>query len=55
MVGRALTSLLWGLVADRWGRRPVIIFGTAAVLVELEFQFYSVFLLDKNYSYSDIL
>nr|GMC90227.1 protein ZINC INDUCED FACILITATOR-LIKE 1-like isoform X1 [Ipomoea batatas] len=55
MVGRALTSLLWGVVADRWGRRPVVLFGTAAVLVELGFQFCSVFLLDKNYSYSDNL
>ncbi|XP_031126663.1 protein ZINC INDUCED FACILITATOR-LIKE 1-like [Ipomoea triloba] len=33
MVGRALTSLLWGVVADRWGRRPVVIFGTAAVAI----------------------
>ncbi|KAG5549453.1 hypothetical protein RHGRI_014708 [Rhododendron griersonianum] len=33
MLGRALTSVLWGLVADRYGRKPVIIIGTSAVLV----------------------
>ncbi|KAK1575380.1 hypothetical protein Q3G72_004923 [Acer saccharum] len=33
MLGRALTSVLWGIVADRYGRKPVIIIGTAAVVV----------------------
>lgn len=33
MFGRALTSVLWGMVADRYGRKPVIIFGTVTVLV----------------------
>ncbi|CAH9086942.1 unnamed protein product, partial [Cuscuta europaea] len=28
MLGRASTSLLWGLIADRYGRKPVIIFST---------------------------
>lgn len=33
MLGRALTSVPWGMVADRYGRKPVIIIGTVAVLV----------------------
>ncbi|XP_010492150.1 PREDICTED: protein ZINC INDUCED FACILITATOR-LIKE 1-like [Camelina sativa] len=33
MVGRALTSVIWGLVADRYGRKPVILIGTASVVV----------------------
>lgn len=33
MLGRALTSVFWGVIADRYGRKPVIILGTSAVLV----------------------
>lgn len=33
MLGRALTSVAWGMVADRYGRKPVIMIGTIAVLV----------------------
>jgi len=33
MLGRALTSVFWGIVADRYGRKPVIVIGIAAVLV----------------------
>lgn len=33
MFGRALTSLLWGMIADRIGRKPVVIMGTISVLV----------------------
>ncbi|KAH9686629.1 protein zinc induced facilitator-like 1 [Citrus sinensis] len=33
MFGRALTSVFWGLVADRYGRKPVIIMGTASVVI----------------------
>lgn len=33
MFGRALTSVLWGMLADRYGRKPVIIFGAVSVLV----------------------
>ncbi|KAL2465852.1 Protein ZINC INDUCED FACILITATOR-LIKE 1 [Abeliophyllum distichum] len=33
MLGRALTSLLWGLVADKYGRKPVIIIGTVTVVI----------------------
>jgi len=31
MLGRALTSVLWGMVSDRYGRKPVIIMGIIAV------------------------
>ncbi|CAK7325113.1 unnamed protein product [Dovyalis caffra] len=31
MLGRALTSVFWGMVADRYGRKPVILLGTLAV------------------------
>ncbi|KAL6563052.1 Protein ZINC INDUCED FACILITATOR-LIKE 1 [Orobanche minor] len=33
MLGRALTSVLWGAVADRYGRKPVIIIGSATIVV----------------------
>lgn len=33
MFGRALTSIFWGIVADRYGRKPVIVIGIIAVLV----------------------
>ncbi|KAK2407550.1 protein ZINC INDUCED FACILITATOR-LIKE [Trifolium repens] len=33
MIGRTLTSVLWGMVSDRYGRKPVIIFGVFAVVV----------------------
>lgn len=33
MIGRALTSILWGVVADRYGRKPVILIGTLSVVV----------------------
>ena len=35
MLGRALTSVLWGIVADHYGRKPVIIMGTITVLVKI--------------------
>jgi len=31
MLGRASTSVFWGAVADRYGRKPVIVFGTFVV------------------------
>ena len=31
MLGRALGSVFWGKVADRYGRKPVIIIGTSTV------------------------
>lgn len=31
MAGRALTSILWGMVADRYGRKPVFIIGIISV------------------------
>ncbi|KAI3725783.1 hypothetical protein L1987_65576 [Smallanthus sonchifolius] len=33
MIGRALTSVLWGVVADRYGRKPVILLSTSAVVI----------------------
>ncbi|KAF8021793.1 hypothetical protein BT93_G2049 [Corymbia citriodora subsp. variegata] len=33
MFGRALTSVFWGIMADRYGRKPVIIMGTIAVVI----------------------
>ncbi|KAK3228566.1 hypothetical protein Dsin_000447 [Dipteronia sinensis] len=33
MLGRALTAVLWGIVADRYGRKPVIIIGTSTVVI----------------------
>lgn len=35
MFGRALTSVMWGMMADKYGRRPIILFGTVSVLVTL--------------------
>lgn len=32
MIGRALTSILWGKLADRYGRKPIILMGTFSVL-----------------------
>lgn len=37
MLGRALTSVLWGIIADWYGRKPVIIFGTFAVVLNTLF------------------
>ncbi|KAG2279171.1 hypothetical protein Bca52824_061726 [Brassica carinata] len=33
MLGRTLTSVVWGIVADRYGRKPVILIGTASVVI----------------------
>ncbi|KAJ8770368.1 hypothetical protein K2173_014981 [Erythroxylum novogranatense] len=33
MFGRASTSFLWGIIADRYGRKPVILFGAMAVVI----------------------
>ncbi|XP_021773414.1 protein ZINC INDUCED FACILITATOR 1-like isoform X2 [Chenopodium quinoa] len=33
MFGRALTSVVWGKLADRYGRKPIIITGTIAVVI----------------------
>ncbi|KAJ6925235.1 hypothetical protein NC652_018239 [Populus alba x Populus x berolinensis] len=33
MFGRALTSVPWGMIADRYGRKPVIMFGTISVVI----------------------
>ncbi|PKA54350.1 Protein zinc induced facilitator-like 1 [Apostasia shenzhenica] len=33
MLGRALTSVFWGIISDRYGRKPVIVIGIVAVIV----------------------
>ncbi|XP_050208823.1 protein ZINC INDUCED FACILITATOR-LIKE 1-like [Mercurialis annua] len=33
MLGRALTSVFWGIMADRYGRKPVIIIGSLSVVI----------------------
>lgn len=33
MLGRALMSIFWGIAADRYGRKPVLIIGISSVLV----------------------
>ncbi|CAM8917116.1 unnamed protein product [Rhodiola kirilowii] len=33
MLGRCLTSVLWGVIADRYGRKPVILIGIISVIV----------------------
>ncbi|PON33280.1 Tetracycline resistance protein/multidrug resistance protein [Parasponia andersonii] len=33
MLGRALMSIIWGIMADRYGRKPILIIGTAAMLI----------------------
>ncbi|XP_057538915.1 protein ZINC INDUCED FACILITATOR-LIKE 1-like [Amaranthus tricolor] len=33
MFGRALTSVFWGQISDRYGRKPVIIFGLITVVI----------------------
>ncbi|KAL9687313.1 hypothetical protein QQ045_031713 [Rhodiola kirilowii] len=44
MLGRALTSIVWGTAADRYGRKPVILFGTFSVVI-----FNTLFGLSTNY------
>ncbi|KAM6576984.1 hypothetical protein CsatB_028821 [Cannabis sativa] len=33
MFGRFLTSIFWGMIADRYGRKPAMIFSTIAVII----------------------
>ncbi|XP_060177189.1 protein ZINC INDUCED FACILITATOR 1-like [Lycium barbarum] len=44
MLGRALTSILWGMIADRYGRKPVVIIGTITVVI-----FNALFGLSTNF------
>lgn len=44
MFGRVLTSVFWGVVADRYGRKPVIMFGTFSVVI-----FNTLFGLSTNF------
>ncbi|PSS19073.1 Protein ZINC INDUCED FACILITATOR-LIKE like [Actinidia chinensis var. chinensis] len=44
MLGRALTSFLWGMIADQYGRKPVMIIGISTVVI-----FNTLFGLSVNY------
>ncbi|URE39315.1 major facilitator superfamily antiporter [Musa troglodytarum] len=33
MIGRVLTSLFWGIVADRYGRKPVIVISIISIII----------------------
>nr|KYP40106.1 putative membrane protein YCR023C family [Cajanus cajan] len=44
MLGRALTSILWGMISDRYGRKPVIIIGIITVVI-----FNTLFGLSTNF------
>ncbi|GAB4836178.1 hypothetical protein Ancab_001091 [Ancistrocladus abbreviatus] len=44
MLGRAITSVFWGMLADRYGRKPVIVIGTIAVVI-----FNTLFGLSTNF------
>ncbi|XP_019451622.1 PREDICTED: protein ZINC INDUCED FACILITATOR-LIKE 1-like [Lupinus angustifolius] len=33
LLGRTLTSVIWGLIADRYGRKPVLVIGVTSVVV----------------------
>ncbi|CAA7392987.1 unnamed protein product [Spirodela intermedia] len=44
MFGRALTSFLWGILADKYGRKPVIVFGVSSVVI-----FNTLFGLSTNF------
>ncbi|KAG7012840.1 Protein ZINC INDUCED FACILITATOR-LIKE 1 [Cucurbita argyrosperma subsp. argyrosperma] len=44
MIGRLLTSVFWGIVADRYGRKPVILFGIISLII-----FNTLFGLSLNY------
>ncbi|XP_020101475.1 probable peptide/nitrate transporter At3g43790 isoform X1 [Ananas comosus] len=44
MLGRAITSVFWGIVADRHGRKPIIVIGIFSVIV-----FNTLFGLSVNY------
>ncbi|PHT37167.1 Protein ZINC INDUCED FACILITATOR 1 [Capsicum baccatum] len=44
MLGRALTSILWGVIADRYGRKPVVVIGTITVVI-----FNALFGLSTNF------
>ncbi|CAL9133223.1 unnamed protein product [Musa textilis] len=45
MIGRALTSVFWGVVADRYGRKPVILISIISVII-----FNTLFGLSTSYS-----
>ncbi|XP_020240497.1 protein ZINC INDUCED FACILITATOR-LIKE 1 isoform X2 [Cajanus cajan] len=44
MLGRCFTSVLWGIIADRYGRKPVLIIGIISVII-----FNTLFGLSTNF------
>lgn len=48
MVGRASTSMLWGIVADKYGRKPVILISIFSVLVD---SIFLVLVWENNFCY----
>ncbi|KAK1318784.1 Protein ZINC INDUCED FACILITATOR-LIKE 1 [Acorus calamus] len=44
MFGRTLTSIIWGMIADRYGRKPVIVIGIVSVVI-----FNTLFGLSTNF------
>lgn len=43
MVGRAMASIFWGIIADRYGRKPVIMIGITSVLVFVTSNYFILF------------
>ncbi|KAH8951267.1 hypothetical protein BDL97_09G018300 [Sphagnum fallax] len=44
MVGRAMTAVLWGIAADKYGRKPVMLIGVISVIV-----FHTLFGFSQNF------
>ncbi|CAN6900470.1 unnamed protein product [Brassica oleracea] len=57
MIGRALTSILWGKLADRYGRKPIILMATFSVLALTIPQYLNKdnFLFLQNFYFPDTL
>lgn len=35
MLGRGIMAIFWGVMADRYGRKPILIIGTSTMLVTI--------------------
>ena len=52
MFGRALTSVFWGIVADRYGRKPIILLGTISMLVDcFDYVIYLAFVFNQLFMF----
>ncbi|KAG6472159.1 hypothetical protein ZIOFF_069616 [Zingiber officinale] len=51
MVGRASTSMLWGIVADKYGRKPVILISIFSVLRPFQLTLWFEYKLLDGYQY----